>query len=326
MLGSLARFHMLHAFTPPYCNAILHEHDNEYVKELLDYLRVGWASLQNLEEAARTNARARDIVKSFVFPSQCWAREVMIQLMQQDFNSVDAATAEDAKLFAESLGSSLVNELTGNAWRDSARHDKAKKLDPQAAWHRSYAKDPLIQIGRRLLPRTQAARNSVATKGAFPKENFRATTEGCSLTREVLERIHVHSPTWPTPSPYNFKEAALVWMNLVESGGALRNMQKSGLRLLAPAGTLLLSLDGRLECLVIKLSDNGLGVLGVTVKKDRGCVVATVSWDLGFRFTAIQDHTQFRASNTMLLGPSAMKGGESHICSLVLGVVDKSIP
>lgn len=206
--GCFARLHLLHMHLPPYCLVGLLERDHELVASKLALLKRIWELQRVLEDKAREDKRAQEALRAMIFPYSTFCNEVMVQLFETGFAHVDDELLDELQNYAEGFWGTLVDELTGNLWRDCARHDKAGKLGPSAAWHRTVAKSPLLDVGFPMVLTTAHASN-LAVKGLLPDAMFHGAEKECSLSAEQLGQIHETAASWPSPNPGNYKESVM---------------------------------------------------------------------------------------------------------------------
>merc|ERR1712172_484503 len=91
--------------------------------------------LVHLEEQALKELRCRSFVDSLLFPLETWTREIFVQLLECDFQSVPTFVDEDVQAFLEGLNATLLKELHINGVRRYERKNGSGKASPFRAWH-----------------------------------------------------------------------------------------------------------------------------------------------------------------------------------------------
>lgn len=219
---------------PPYIFVGLVHADEAVVQATLAQCKVVWETLCSLEAQAWDNSRCAAWVRSFLFSSSQWCREILIGLAEARFACVPGHLRPELLDYALAQKTTLMIENMGNLCRRVERKNGSGKLAPLTAWHRCSRSQLAEEYDRPSAPVTSAAKAAAAT--SVPQQAFEADPQECSLTDEQLDSLHMSSPDWPNLSPDSQKFAALRWKATLSVGGDWQRLQSGFLNMLVQVG------------------------------------------------------------------------------------------
>ena len=303
LFGNFSRLDALHRFTPPYLFVPLGGSSNENRQTILSRCKACFESLEELEKVMPGQPPVQKYWRSMLWPQGCWPREILIQLACEEFTAVSDDVSEDSRLYGESFHTTLGCEQTGNLWRDTARHSKAKMMGPEAGWHRMFVKKiPLEEHGRPCVVTTEASSKLCASQ---EKLSYDTSGHENSLGSAKINTIHMSPAPWSNVSPWYFKQQAIKTLNCIDCRGNWVSMQLAFLCLLLTPGDLLFNNLGLPVGLVVFSSSDGLMMLSVERfrRYNKSCIDLVFGREKSPCYYCITDPTGFKVSQTQLLGP-----------------------
>jgi hypothetical protein len=208
-IGHSSLTNLMFTSFPPYLFIGLCSEDEAVVKDTLQKCEKIWLLLQKLEAEAVGDRDLAAFVRDLVFPSEQWVREVLVALYEGDFQVVPPWLRDDMVDFATNRRSTLMCENLFRHVRGREQGSASKNIGPVGIWHHAMTCSLSDEFDRKQVEISELAK--VAAPRVVIDDAFVAPDGGCSLERQVLDRITSSKPTWPTLSPAFHNQAALRW-------------------------------------------------------------------------------------------------------------------
>ena len=225
---------------PPYCFGGLVSHDEAEQKATLQHCSKLWGALGQVEAALLRDTSPPMLaayVRDLVWPRQVWAREVMVCMAENSFQSIPKACRDEIMAFARAIKSSKVVEDSFNELRDCERIHKSNKLGRISRWHKVMASGLLEDADR--CQAVPSDSDKLSASKVLPAPLFEAAQVSCSLGVERLETEFKGLQTWASPKPDYFHLCSEAMHTLLEIGSDYSKLERTCMALLSETRTLL---------------------------------------------------------------------------------------
>lgn len=237
--------------------------DADEVAQCLCSLKKTWEFLEEAERIAQGDSWMRGFLRQCVWPQWVWPREMLLALLENNWEEVPGVVAASVLKFMRCPASTKIIEDSVNCAKDRARSSKSGKCGARGVWHclasgrlaGSSDKPPVV-------PSASSQTAAAATQKVLPPMMFVGDVGEASISEEMGELCGLAS--WASPSPQNFKVVALFW-RAWEDLGCVDKLKQAWLSQVLMPGTVVFKRGMHRAGLVLRTTEFGAVFWGVTV-------------------------------------------------------------